>query len=630
MSSEIIIWDLEKVPNELKSDVILWQKFSTAVDMVSVPEYLEKNSEPLRKKYVSFIYELANKNIDNKTIIEHLAYDDSFSFWWMTHIAEKSPFKSTEIYNCLCLLALEEILQDKKFDKISLVSPNVKLAEALEKYCSKIDVSFSFQKENKKNANTLSRNIYNMLPYSLRGLISFRHLIQRWSLRKSRKIEWFSDLNSIFFCSYFYNLDGKKGEKGVFYSRQWEKLPEFFQANGKRNNWLHLFLTTPGSPSKKTGVEWFSEFNSHSDVQGFHSFLESYLSFPLIIKVFKQWLLLNIVNWHLASIKSHFTCSDSNMSLWPFLKNDWETSITGPISVFNCLWVELFDEAMKNIPHQKKGLYLWENQGWECALLRAWRKHKHGNIIGVQHATVRFWGLNNFDDFRCFLPEQKISKPIPDKLAVNGPAAWNEFVNMGYPLNKIEKVEAARYQYLLNCRNHRVVESAKINEMVQGQKDTFKRILVLGDFSLVNTSKMLECLELASYMSTLNLMVTLKPHPSCDINIDNYMSIKIKNTHESLSLIVGDFDMVLSSNSTSAALDVYLAGVPVIVFLDEKDFNHSPLRGIEDVSFAGTPKQLIRAIESSEDQGCRVKLGDYFWLDDDFKQWGRIMGIGND
>jgi surface carbohydrate biosynthesis protein (TIGR04326 family) len=616
MSSTIVIWDLEKVPSELEGNVILWQKFSTSTDVISVPEYLEKNSESLRKKYVSFIYELANKKIGNKTIINHLAYDDNFSFWWMTHVAEKSPFKSTEIYNCLCLLALEEILQGKKFDQISLVSPNVRLAKALGKYCSKIDVSFKFQKKNKKNENSLLRNIYNILPYPVRGLVSFRHLVYRWTLKKTKQTQWFSDPDSIFFCTYFYNLDEEAGDNGVFYSRQWEKLPEFFQANGKRNNWLHLFLTTPGSPDKKTGVEWFGEFNSHSDKQGVHSFLESYLSFSLILKVFKQWLLLNIVNWHLGSVKNYFTCSNSNMSLWPFLENDWKTSITGPISVSNCLWIELFDEAMKNIPHQKNGLYLWENQGWECALLYTWRKHEHGNIIGVQHATVRFWGLNNFDDPRCFLPERKMSKPIPDKLAVNGTAAWDEFINMGYPLNNLEKVEAARFQYLLNYKD---------NDIEQKKNTRCKRILVLGDFSLVNTNKMLECLELGSETSILDLDITLKPHPSCDINVEKYK--KIKKTSKSLSLILYGFDIVLSSNSTSAALDAYLAGLSVIVFLDEKDFNYSPLRGAKGVEFVVGPEELVNAIKSIDVKSYNAQVDDYFWLDDNFKKWGGVMNI---
>ncbi len=56
----------------------------------------------------------------------------------------------------------------------------------------------------------------------------------------------------------------------------------------------------------------------------------------------------------------------------------------------NCLNVTLFDGALAAMPRQRQGLYLFENQAWEKALLRAWRRHGHGEIIGVQHATVPY------------------------------------------------------------------------------------------------------------------------------------------------------------------------------------------------------------------------------------------------
>ena len=72
----------------------------------------------------------------------------------------------------------------------------------------------------------------------------------------------------------------------------------------------------------------------------------------------------------------------------------------GSAAVINLLWIELFDQALRDAPRQDKGFYLCENQGWERAFIHAWRKHGHGELIAVPHATVRFWDLRYFADPR--------------------------------------------------------------------------------------------------------------------------------------------------------------------------------------------------------------------------------------
>ena len=43
---------------------------------------------------------------------------------------------------------------------------------------------------------------------------------------------------------------------------------------------------------------------------------------------------------------------------------------------------------MADIPKQKKGLYLLENQNWEKALVHAWRRHGHGQLTGVVNTSA--------------------------------------------------------------------------------------------------------------------------------------------------------------------------------------------------------------------------------------------------
>ena len=67
------------------------------------------------------------------------------------------------------------------------------------------------------------------------------------------------------------------------------------------------------------------------------------------------------------------------------------------------------------------------------ALLRAWRKHGHGRIIGVQHATAPFWHLYYFDDPRSLSPDGKCVLPLPDCLAVNSAVTWMAFIQQVIP-----------------------------------------------------------------------------------------------------------------------------------------------------------------------------------------------------
>ena len=40
----------------------------------------------------------------------------------------------------------------------------------------------------------------------------------------------------------------------------------------------------------------------------------------------------------------------------------------------NHLMFKLFDEAISSLPYQSLGMYLYEGQGWERALIYLWKK----------------------------------------------------------------------------------------------------------------------------------------------------------------------------------------------------------------------------------------------------------------
>ena len=79
--------------------------------MHSVLKYVEAHSERLRGKYLAWIHELGEHEIDGTRVIDALILEDGFSYWWMTLLVEKSLWKSASIADAIRVLALEEIVE---------------------------------------------------------------------------------------------------------------------------------------------------------------------------------------------------------------------------------------------------------------------------------------------------------------------------------------------------------------------------------------------------------------------------------------------------------------------------------------------------------------------------------------
>lgn len=627
MSASVVVWDRKDDPPNRMGEVLYWRSCVQSDSVRSVPHYLEEHAYRLRAKFLAFIHDLGETRIEGKRVIDHLDIGGGFSFWWMTQLAEKSPCKSPRVYDCLRLLALEEILVYRKPSDLTLHSSDQDLARAIRQLCRKLQITFVWQRDKPSKQKWSLRRLYRGLPYPVQGLISLYDLVLRWPLRKLKKPQWFSGESAIFLCSYFIHLDPASCTQGRFYSRQWEVLPKYLHDGGRQTNWIQRFLFSPVVPDTRTGLDWLRKFNDDADSQGCHTFLDSYLTWNIVAKVLKNWWWLNTVAWRLNHIQSAFYPKGSAAWLWPILKCDWKTSLSGPVGISNCLSLELFDAALKDIPHQEMGLYLCENQAWERALLRAWRRHCHGKIIGVAHSTVPFWLLNYFDDPRILISRLFCSMPLPDRLAVNGLMAWRTMAEAGFPVEQLVKVEALRYLNLSGKGANPVLDSAKnCIEKLPVSESLGSNVLILGDMVPTSMHSFLSLLEDAMKLFPSGYKFTFKPHPCYAVKLADYAGIQADETTEALDRILGEYDIVLAANSTSASVDAYVAGLPVIIGLDEDELNLSPLRGRPDVRFVSTPEELADALRSAE-QGIAANPNhdEFFFMDPELPRWKRLL-----
>ena len=67
MVKNIIIWDLEQKCKIKKGDVHFWASYNKTLNDISIPLLLEKESDNYRNLFLTFIYELSQSKINNKT-----------------------------------------------------------------------------------------------------------------------------------------------------------------------------------------------------------------------------------------------------------------------------------------------------------------------------------------------------------------------------------------------------------------------------------------------------------------------------------------------------------------------------------------------------------------------------------
>jgi surface carbohydrate biosynthesis protein (TIGR04326 family) len=620
----VVVWDQYAGPAPLSDRLLYWGRYDQGEGASSIPRYLEDHADRLKSKYLAFIHDLGEYQVGKKSLIDHLDAGEGFSLWWMTLLAEKSPFKSPRIYDCMRLLALEEILLSDHPTSLLLVSSDRALVQAIARLCQNLNISFrSRGRAGSGEQRTVLRRVYEAAPSWLQGLLSLRHSLRRWPLRRVSAPNWHSAASDLLICSYFIHLNRDLCSQGIFYSRHWEALPKLLHDSGRHVNWMQLFLASEVVPDVKTGIAWLSSFNQDGTRQGLHVFLESYLTAARVVRALVRWARLICVKWRLRNIRSAFNVSGSRVWLWPMLRRDWDSSLSGPVALANCLYLTLFDDALAAMPHQSTALYLYENQAWEKALLRAWRRHGHGEIVGVQHATVPFWHLYYFDDPRSLRANGNCPMPLPDLLAVNGIAARQAFADGGYPKEKLIEVEALRYLYL-----SRDAQEGRRNSRQPGERREpgSLRVLVVGDMIPASMDNLLTLLAAAVGPMPVEYELTLKPHPGYAVDLGRFPSLKITRTTRPLSELFYHYDVVVSANSTSAAVDAYVALLPVIVAVDGESLNLSPLRGRQGAYFVSSPRELVDSLQSVASAAAQdFRRDDFFFLSPDLHRWKRLL-----
>ncbi len=604
----LIVSEVDENLKDNSVDILSWSSYSYSIrnKTFSLPRFVEENADHLKSQYLELIYNLGELHIDGKRIVDCLEIRRNFSYWWMTLMAEKCNFvKSPQIDNIIKLFAFKMWINNKGYTNILLISTNKQLIEAMRLLSIDLGVDFKWKYiKSKAKKQNLARQMYRKMPNALQAVVWFaNYLIDRWKLKGVGVKEWKSSVAKITFVSYLFNLVPEFVSKEKYESRYWTVLPDLLNKKGVSSNWLHLYNKDEVLPSTISAANLINSFNKTYTHQQVHTTLDSFLSYRIIINTLKDWykvLKLKSKICRCIKIKSNY--------LWPLLKHDCQISFSGTVAISNLLFFQLFEEAMSILPEQKQGFYLQENQGWEFGFIHAWREAAHANnLIGIPHATVRYWDLKYFFDKRSYDDTQCCQLPLPDFVGVNGSKTKNTYLHGGYPSDGLVEVEALRYIYMNNV----------VNTVSQSHGED---ILVLGG---KNIEQQVQLLNLAHKLLDKPVKYIVKPHPRKPIQIDNYPNLPIKITDEPISKLLNKFNIVYTDNITSAAVDAYCSGKQVVTFLDPNMMDFSPLRGAKEVLFVSSAKELADALKKGSVINNTKR--EYFYINSDLCRWKELI-----
>lgn len=521
---------------------------------------LKNNKKELRLKYLNII----NKIIKNNSLKYKYFRFNGLCLMKMSLINEKNPFKSNGIYNCLKLLALEKIIQKKNVKRIYYKGNNFDLSKSLKLLCANYKLKF----KDKKKINIFFRfKIFEFLKGNLFFLVQ---LIKNFNLSKNTKN--YSN-NSIF--SYFVHFTTIKNKK--FQSNLWGDLPNYLNYKKKYINWFHFYIPSNEVRNSKIANLIKKKFNLNNYEN--HNFINSYMNLNDFLKSYKSFLICFMKNlFKFNSNIIFFSNKYSKTNFCFFLKDDFYSSFFGSSLIYNIMNIQIFDNLLKKIPKQKNGLYIIENQGWEYCFIKLWRKYNHGKLTSYFNSSMRYWDLRylkNENDFQ-------IKDENPDKYLINNYILDSETKKFGYPMNKVYRTNALRYQ------NLRPTRKIKKN----------KKILIVGDILFNETASLLDFVnnavnELKSYK------FYLKPHPTMTISsinylIKNYKFLKIANINPNS---FKDFEFIICSNGTSANLDCMIMKLNFCSIRTFNSLNLFPIEKFEKIFQVKNHKELVNRIK---------------------------------
>ena len=91
--------------------------------------------------------------------------------------------------------------------------------------------------------------------------------------------------------------------------------------------------------------------------------------------------------------------------------------------------------------------------------------------------------------------------------------------------------------------------------------------------------------------------------------------------------ILPEMDIIVTGTTSSVALEALLCGKLLIVLLNEKKLNLSPVRGMKEPRFICSADEFSKIINSNiiYNKLINFDVGELFYLDENLKRWKNFL-----
>jgi surface carbohydrate biosynthesis protein (TIGR04326 family) len=624
--NSLILLDRVVGENEDTGVVVSWSDMVVSSGIISLPAKTEEQMASLKLEFLRWLHELGKAEVDGQSLVSHLRIFDNLSFWWLTSVAEKSPFLCGSIFRIFKLRVLEKIYADKQCQRLVYRGNSKPLHSVLKAWSFDLNHSYKWVPSSidssVRSNDGFGKKLIRKSPYFLQGITwLIKKWVDRW--RHVNPARLASDRADQpprpTIVTFFPNVHIDQINRGNFRSKYWEKLHDYLETEKLPVDWVWFYFGSKDIPFKES-IKLKDECNRKSSNNQRYFLLEEFLSFGGLWESFILFLKLRRKAQSLHHLRKTFFLPGSRINFFPIMKNNWNHSLFGIGAIEKITWAIMFGAMAQKLPASPWGLYTWENQTWERALISAWKRRRpDSKIIGYEHSSVRLMDLRLFSDPKTYEGKGIEEFPIPDILGINSSKGLEWIRESGYPSHKTTRIEALRYFHLTGkygCLRKPTVTSERKLLMVTGiiPKEARFQIQLLEQ---ANKQRGLEKYD----------QVWIKPHPGLTLDPilkDLKPDFKFTVVTRPIIELMEQADVVYCANSTGASLEAAWLGVPLIILAAMDSMNLNPLFGFPGQSFVKDCPELCLALENPKPVDMPE---DYFFLDENLKSWDEILKL---
>jgi surface carbohydrate biosynthesis protein (TIGR04326 family) len=549
---------------------------------INIKDYIEKNSDYLKKEYLDFCFKIENIKLNNNSLYSFYAAKNNHNFWEMSLIKEKSIIKSKKIYDVIIFLAIKKIVHDQKADKIILY--NFIVIDEVINFFKNCNVELILA--NPKHDRSIE--IKSFLKKFFLIYIFFYLCVLINKLCSGGKKKFFRDSeNNFVFFSYFAHYFYKKKEL-IF--NQFGDLGELLNKKFTLD-YQYIFV-----PSKNN-----STINSlPSFITNNYSFLNANINFFDKIFIIFNFFLYSFKFFHLKK-KILLKLKNSDNCIFLILSEDYDSSFFGYVFLENLIWINIFENYLKKTKKKKYGIFLLENQAWEKAMITAWKNYGHGDIIGYTPTSINYWHMYNFDN-------STRNYSSPTKIFISSNEGY-KLLKSQYDKKKIKvhKMESLWFNYLIEKK----ITPNKNNNLV----------LILGDYDPTNNYKVFDIVSNSNLSKKNRILFKAHPHDLTKYNLHN-----IDQTKKSNDYFFDKASLIISSGSTAAILEYLYFGKKTFIYDNPFNFDMSPVKHLKYKLRFRTLEEFNNLLKINKKSVIK-KYNNYYFLNKNLQKWREFFYI---